>query len=120
MPQFNLAFYCFPKKEAIEDFRAAATLIEARAKDIKVSVLSTASVLTTLRTPMIAIRPSLSIELDRLKLLRPLRGTRLVHQRMGKSTKYPHSKPRGFLCPGGQKSCQGQNSIPQCGVRTWL
>jgi hypothetical protein len=84
MPKFNLAFYCFPKKEAIEDFRAAATLIEARAKDIKVGVMSTASMLTPLQTPTIATRPTLSVEMDRLKWLRPLRGTRLVHQRMGK------------------------------------
>lgn len=84
MPKLNLAFYCFPPKEAIEDFRSAKTLIEARAKDVKVDVLSTSSVLTTLRTPIVAMRPTLSIEMDRLKWLGPLRGSRLVHQRMGK------------------------------------
>ncbi|WP_137930232.1 ATP-grasp domain-containing protein [Mesorhizobium comanense] len=82
--KLNLAFYCYPKKEAIEDFRAAGALIEARAPDIKVSVLSTASVLTSWRTSMLATRPTLAIEMDRLKSLKLLRGTRLVHQRMGK------------------------------------
>lgn len=100
MPQFNLAFYCFPKKEAIKDFRDAGALIEARAKDIKVSVLSTASVLTTLRTPTIATRPTLSIELDRLKWLRPLRGARLVHQRMGKIEEMSVFDKAGLPVPG--------------------
>ena len=84
MSKLNLAFYCYPKKEGIEDFRRAGALIEARAPDIKVSVLSTASALTKLRTPAMAMRPTLSIEMDRVKWLNPLRGTRLVHQRMGK------------------------------------
>ncbi|MEZ2331479.1 hypothetical protein AB6802_17305 [Mesorhizobium sp. RCC_202] len=84
MPKFNLAFYCYPKKEAIDDFRRAGALIQARAPDIKVSVLSTASPLTKLHTPMLALKPTLSVEMDRVKWLKPLRGTRLVHQRITK------------------------------------
>lgn len=84
MVQVNLAFYCYPKKEAIDDFRKVGALISARAPEIRVSVLSTASVLTPLPTAALAMRPTLSIEMDRLKWLRPLRGTRLVHQHMGK------------------------------------
>jgi len=84
MPQLNLAFYCYPKKEAIDDFRRAGALIQARAPDIKVRVLSTASPLTKLHTPALALKPTLSVEMDRVKWLKPLRGTRLVHQRMSK------------------------------------
>ncbi|TGQ02235.1 MULTISPECIES: hypothetical protein [unclassified Mesorhizobium] len=112
MPQFNLAFYCYPKKEAIEDFRRAGGLIEARAPDIKVRVLSTASALTMLRTTTLAGRPTLSIEMDRLKWLKPLRGTRLVHQRMGKIGELSALDTAGLPVPRWTEIVPGTNLDP--------
>ena len=99
MVQVNLAFYCYPKKEAIDDFRKVGALIAARAPEIKVGVLSTASALTPLHTAATAMRPTLSIEMDRLKWLRPLRGTRLVHQRMGKIKQLAALEAAGLPIP---------------------
>lgn len=99
MVQFNLAFYCYPKKEAIDDFRKAGALISARAPEIKVSVLSTASALTPLHTAATAMRPTLSIEMDRLKWLQPMRGARLVHQRMGKIKQLAALEAAGLPIP---------------------
>jgi glutathione synthase/RimK-type ligase-like ATP-grasp enzyme len=99
MSQLNLAFYCYPKKEAIDDFRKVGALISARAPEIKVSVLSTASVLTPLPTAAMAMRPTLSIEMDRLKWLRPLRGTRLVHRHMGKIKQLAALETAGLPIP---------------------
>ncbi|MBN9548162.1 MAG: hypothetical protein J0H31_04565 [Alphaproteobacteria bacterium] len=99
MPDFNLAFYCYPKKEAIEDFRRAGALISARAPEIDVSVLSTASALTPLRTAALARRPTLAMEMDRVKLLAPLRGARLAHQRMGKIRQLAALEAAGLPIP---------------------
>lgn len=99
MSALNLAFYCYPKKEAIEDFRKAAALIAARAPDIAVSVLSTASALTPLRTAAAATRRTLAIEMDKVKLLKPLRGTRLVHRRMGKISQLAELEAAGLPIP---------------------
>jgi hypothetical protein len=99
MFQSNLAFYCYPRKEAIDDFRRAGALIQARAPEINVSVLSTASLLTPLHTAAMARRPTLSIEMDQLKWLRPLRGARLVHQRMGKIKQLAALEAAGLPIP---------------------
>jgi hypothetical protein len=99
MPKVNLAFYCYPRKEAIEDFRAVGELIHARARDIKVRVISTSSIFAPLHTATVAFKPTLSIEMDRIKGLQPLRGTRLVHQRLDKVKQLAALQAAGLPVP---------------------
>lgn len=99
-PNINLAFYCYPRKGAVDDFREVARRIERAAPDIRTYVFRTdlsASWLTGwLR---IAARPTAFVEMDRIKWLHPLRGRRLAHVHGGKAREYPLLTAAGLPLP---------------------
>ncbi|MCC6984263.1 MAG: hypothetical protein IT535_13410 [Bauldia sp.] len=83
--RINLSFFCFPKRFALEDFVAAARLIRDRYPRIIPAVYSTARWLPTgLGIVRQLARPTLSVELDRVRPVRPVRGTVLRHVTISK------------------------------------
>lgn len=86
MPEraINLAFYCYPRKGAVDDFREVARRIERAAPDIRAHVFRTdLSVGWATGWLRLASRPTAYVEMDRIKWFRPLRGRRLGHARNG-------------------------------------
>src|SRR5690606_9866326 len=81
------------------DFRRVSEIIQAQASNIRVSILSTASVLTPVNTLALSLRPTLAIEMDRIKWLRPFRGRHLRHQRMGKIEQLAALEAAGLPVP---------------------
>jgi hypothetical protein len=96
----NLIFYCYPRKGAMDDFRDVAERINASSGDVRARVLP-----TTLHpgrlvgTVASALRPTVSIEMDRLKRLRPLRGYRYSHLRIGKDEEMARLAQAGIPVP---------------------
>lgn len=83
--RINLAFYCYPKKGAVADFQEVSRRIEAAAPDIKARVFVTSASLRTLAGSLaIAARPTVTIEMDRIKFAAIPRGHRLRHRLLGK------------------------------------
>jgi hypothetical protein len=83
--RINLSFFCFPKRFALEDFLEAARLVRARYPRINPAVHSTARWLPTGLGVLRQIgRPTLSIELDRVRPVRPVRGKVLRHVTISK------------------------------------
>ncbi|MCC6984261.1 MAG: hypothetical protein IT535_13400 [Bauldia sp.] len=93
-----LAFYCYPKKGAIDDFREVARRIEARAPDIRPRVFSSTINLATLFGTLSLPKGTVSIELDRVKLLAP-RGKRLSHGRIPKLEQLRGLREAGIKVP---------------------
>lgn len=80
----DLAFYCFPKKGAIDDFREVAGRIARIAPDIRPRVFATDTAnLRTLLGTLALPRSAISIEMDRVKLIEP-RGKRIRHRSIPK------------------------------------
>ncbi len=95
----ELAFYCFPKKGAIRDFREVARRIATADPEIRARVFSTGtanprSMLGTLMLP----RDAISIEMDRVKLIEP-RGTRIRHGRIPKEEQLRRLAEAGIAVP---------------------
>jgi hypothetical protein len=93
-----LAFYCYPKKGAIDDFREVARRIAARAPDIRPRVFSSTINLATLFGTLALPGGSVSIELDRVKLIAP-RGKRLSHARIPKLEQLERLPKAGIAVP---------------------
>jgi hypothetical protein len=96
----NLPFFLYPRRHGPAHFVEAARLINARHPRIKASVHSTrhllppaAAMLTT------AFRPTLTVELDRARLVRPLRGYRLRHILLGKIEELRRLEAGGIPVP---------------------
>lgn len=76
--RINLAFFCYPKRFPLEQFTEIARRIRVRHPNIAASAHSTKRWLSTAAAILAqATRPTLSIELDRVRLVKPLRGHRL-------------------------------------------
>jgi hypothetical protein len=98
--RINLSFYCYPRKGALDDFRRVADRINGSTRDIHARVLT-----TTMHpgrfvgTVASAFRPTVSIEMDRLKRFRPFRGCRYSHERMGKDEEMARLAKAGIPVP---------------------
>lgn len=76
--RINLSFFCYPKRFAIEHFAEIARRVRDRHPNIVASVHSTKRFLPTAAAVIAQIgRPTLSIELDRVRPIAPFRGARL-------------------------------------------
>src|SRR5262245_25357925 len=76
--RIKLAFFGYPKRFPVEDFAESARRIRDRYPSIAATAYSTKRWLpTALGVLAQSSRPTLSIELDRVRPLPPLRGTRL-------------------------------------------
>lgn len=85
MRKINLAFYCYPKKGAVPDFTEVARRIETQTEDIAAKVFVTnASLRTLFGSSALCSRPTVTIEMDRIKFSKILRGYRLRHRLIGK------------------------------------
>lgn len=85
MREICLAFYCYPRKGAVPDFEDVARRIEAQTDDIAARVFVTnASAHTLFSSLALVSRPTVTIEMDRVKFARILRGHRLRHHLLGK------------------------------------
>jgi hypothetical protein len=98
--RINLTFYCYPRKGALDDFRHVASRINTSTSDVFARVLPTTMHPGRLMgTVASAFRPSVSIEMDRLKRLKPLRGHRYSHVRMGKDEEMARLVQAGIPVP---------------------
>jgi hypothetical protein len=80
----HLAFYCYPKKGALQDFVEVARRIEAASPEFRTKVFSTATAnLATILGTLALPSDSVSIEMDRVKWVAP-RGKRLRHGSISK------------------------------------
>lgn len=95
----ELAFYCFPKKGAIEDFREVARRIGKADPEIRARVFSTstANLGTMLGTLLLRSR-AITIEMDRVKLIEP-RATRIRHGRIPKEEQLRRLAEAGLPVP---------------------
>lgn len=77
----NLVFYCYPKKGTVDDFREVSRRIAATTPEIATHVYTTdANLRALLGTFGKALRPTLTIEMDRVRFAWPLRGRRFSHR----------------------------------------
>jgi len=98
--KINLNFYCYPRKGALDDFRRVADRINASTSDVRARVLPTTLHPSRLvGTVASAFDPTLSIEMDRLKRLKPFRGRRFQHIRMGKDEEMARLAAAGIPVP---------------------
>jgi hypothetical protein len=97
----NLAFYCYPKKGAVADFREVARRIGAANPQIAAHVFATqTSLRTTLGSLALAARPTLAIEMDTPRFAPVLRGRRLYHIRgIGKTEQAARLSAAGVRVP---------------------
>ncbi len=76
--RINLTFFCYPKRFSMEQFTEVARRVRARYPHIVASARSTKRwIPTALAILAQTTRPTLSIELDRVRIVKPFRGHRL-------------------------------------------
>ncbi|MCC6984262.1 MAG: hypothetical protein IT535_13405 [Bauldia sp.] len=96
----NLAFFLYPRRHGPAHFVEAARLINARHPRIRASVHSTRHLLPAAAAMLgSAFRPTLTVELDRVRLARPLRGYRLRHILLGKVAELQRLEAAGIPVP---------------------
>lgn len=98
-PTINLAFCCFPKNGAVADFNEVGRRIARLAPDIRTYVVRTdLSVSLATGWLRLAARPTVAVEMDRMKWFHPIRGRRLTHLKgLGKLEEYRRLETAG--CP---------------------
>jgi hypothetical protein len=76
----NLAFFCYPRKGALGDFAEVARRIRAAHPQIAAYAYATdVNLRAALGGVALAVRPTLTIEMDRIRFAPILRGRRLRH-----------------------------------------
>lgn len=97
----NVCFYTFPKKMAVPLFGEVARRIMAAESDIRVRVARTDSLASLALAVVSSSRhPTVHVEMDRYRWIKPLRGTRLQHLRgMGKVNEYRLLEAAGVPVP---------------------
>lgn len=96
----NVAFYCYPRKGALKDFNAVARRIVQTAPDVHAYAIRTDfSIAGMTGWARLAGRPTVFVEMDRIKWFKPLRGRRLAHPKISKLQEYAQLTAAGLPLP---------------------